>query len=261
MEEEEDDDDDDERMMNNGPSFGTFLRGTVAPQLDAQHLRVSRSEMSNVRVAVRVRPLSKREIDQGAKLVVEVDGDSVRVTNLKVPSYQEHDSRARIRQFVFDFCYWSVDGRCRQQYSSQEMIYEDLGSRVLDAVFEGFNACVLAYGQSGSGKTYTMMGYNGDLGLTPRICQGLFDRMMRAKDQKLNFRTEISFLEIYNERVGDLLRSAPAKRQRPAGLRVREHPKLGPCVQDLSRHVVTDFDTVQALIEKGIQNRQVARDS
>uniref|UniRef100_A0A3P9PBU1 Kinesin motor domain-containing protein n=1 Tax=Poecilia reticulata TaxID=8081 RepID=A0A3P9PBU1_POERE len=104
---------------------------------------------------------------------------------------------------------------------------------VLAGASEGYNVCLFAYGQTGSGKTYTMMGTPESIGLTPRICQ---------------------FLEIYNERVRDLLRGEQKKR---TSLRVREHPEKGPYVE-LSQHMVTDCKQAINLLEEGIANRMTA---
>ena len=113
-------------------------------------------------------------------------------------------------------------------------MFKDLGTDVLKAAFEGYNACIFAYGQTGSGKTYTMMGSQpGNVGLIPRICEGLFSKMNHDQENfRISYRTEVSYLEIYNERVRDLLRP-PVKGQPVHSLRVREHPKEGPYVQGL----------------------------
>ena len=113
-------------------------------------------------------------------------------------------------------------------------MFKDLGTDVLKAAFEGYNACIFAYGQTGSGKTYTMMGSQpGNVGLIPRICEGLFSKMSHDQENfRISYRTEVSYLEIYNERVRDLLRP-PVKGQPVHSLRVREHPKEGPYVQGL----------------------------
>lgn len=77
-------------------------------------------------------------------------------------------------------------------------------------------------------------------GLIPRICETLFSRMSAGKEQGTSYRTEVSYLEIYNETVKDLLRSSSA-----FNLKVREHPKQGPYVQDLSQHLVTDYSDIK----------------
>ncbi|XP_062865726.1 kinesin-like protein KIF16B isoform X2 [Trichomycterus rosablanca] len=101
-----------------------------------------------------------------------------------------------------------------------------------------------------------MMGNPGDVGLIPRICEGLFARIsgMTRRDEA-SFRTEVSYLEIYNERVRDLLRRKLAKTY---NLRVREHPKDGPYVEDLSKHLVQNYADVEELMEAGNINRTTA---
>ncbi|XP_067020405.1 kinesin-like protein KIF16B isoform X2 [Acropora muricata] len=101
-----------------------------------------------------------------------------------------------------------------------------------------------------------MMGQDSAPGLIPRICQGLYSRMDSSGDDKTEFRTEVSYLEIYNEKVGDLLR--PAKGKDKFNLKVREHPKEGPYVQDLTKHVVKDYQGIENLMVEGNTNRTVA---
>ncbi|KAK3563288.1 hypothetical protein QTP86_021155 [Hemibagrus guttatus] len=134
-------------------------------------------------------------------------------------------------------------------------VFQDLGMCVLAGAAEGYNVCLFAYGQTGSGKTYTMMGNPDSLGLTPRICQGLFRSGVDSPDGQ-TCRVEVSFLEIYNERVRDLLRGADQKK--PVALRVREHPEKGPYVQGLTQHVVEDYKQAADLLEAGIANRITA---
>lgn len=105
----------------------------------------------------------------------------------------------------------------------------------------GYNACVFAYGQTGSGKTFTMMGSAESQGLIPRICQAMFARMKIDQEMGTGYKTHVSYLEIYNERVKDLLGQCPSEH----GLRVREHKTLGPYVEDLSQHSVANYDEIQ----------------
>ncbi|XP_061651338.1 stAR-related lipid transfer protein 9 isoform X2 [Phyllopteryx taeniolatus] len=213
--------------------------------------------MANVKVAVRVRPLNARESADGGRLAVQVDDKFVRIQNVKLDPRADHavDSREKLLEFRFDYCYWSAqpeDPRC----ASQEEVFQDLGASVLAGASEGYNVCLFAYGQTGSGKTYTMMGTPDSTGLTPRICQGLFRSQDTLPDGQNSSRVEISFLEIYNERVRDLLGSSERKTR--TSLRVREHPEKGPYVQDLSQHVVSDCQQAVNLLEAGIANRITA---
>uniref|UniRef100_A0A3Q3IX78 Kinesin-like protein KIF16B n=1 Tax=Monopterus albus TaxID=43700 RepID=A0A3Q3IX78_MONAL len=212
--------------------------------------------MASVRVAVRVRPMNRREKDLTSKCIIKMEGTKTSITNLKLPDGIAGDSmRDRSKTFTYDFSYDSTD--CRSStFVSQEKVFKDLGSDVLRAAFEGYNACVFAYGQTGSGKSYTMMGTPGEAGLIPRICEGLFSRVSEAtRWDEASFRTEVSYLEIYNERVRDLLRR---KSTQTYNLRVREHPKDGPYVEDLSKHLVQNYSDVEELMEAGNINRTTA---
>ncbi|XP_075319385.1 kinesin-like protein KIF16B isoform X4 [Odontesthes bonariensis] len=212
--------------------------------------------MASVRVAVRVRPMNRREKDLTAKCIIKMDGTKTSITNLKIADGVAGDStRDRTKTFTYDFSYDSSD--CKSAaFISQEKVFRDLGSDVLKAAFEGYNACVFAYGQTGSGKSYTMMGTPGDAGLIPRFCEGLFSRIHEAtRWDEASFRTEVSYLEIYNERVRDLLRR---KSTQTYNLRVREHPKDGPYVEDLSKHLVQNYSDVEELMEAGNINRTTA---
>uniref|UniRef100_A0A4W4GFP1 Kinesin-like protein KIF16B n=1 Tax=Electrophorus electricus TaxID=8005 RepID=A0A4W4GFP1_ELEEL len=200
--------------------------------------------------------MNPREKELSAQCIINMEGNKTTITNSKIPDGMTGDSmRERTKTFTYDFSYDSGDCMA-SSFVSQEKVFKDLGSDVLKAAFEGYNACIFAYGQTGSGKSYTMMGSPGDVGLIPRICEGLFTRIsgMTRRDEA-SFRTEVSYLEIYNERVRDLLRRKLAKTY---NLRVREHPKDGPYVEDLSKHLVQNYADVEELMEAGNINRTTA---
>ncbi|XP_063774595.1 kinesin-like protein KIF16B isoform X2 [Pseudophryne corroboree] len=212
--------------------------------------------MASVKVAVRVRPMNRREKDLEAKFIIEMEGKKTKITNIKLPDGVTGDSgRDRTKTFTYDFSYFSADSK-NSNYVSQEWVFKDLGTDVLKSAFEGYNACVFAYGQTGSGKSYTMMGNPSDSGLIPRICEGLFSKIAEiTRSGDASFRTEVSYLEIYNERVRDLLRRKSSK---TFNLRVREHPKEGPYVEDLSKHLVQNYSDVEELMDAGNINRTTA---
>ncbi|KAG8014507.1 Kinesin-like protein KIF16B, partial [Nibea albiflora] len=194
--------------------------------------------------------------DLTATSIIKMEGNKTSITNLKLSDgISSESTRDRTKTFTYDFSYDSTD--CKSStFVSQEKVFKDLGSDVLKAAFEGYNACVFAYGQTGSGKSYTMMGNPGDAGLIPRFCEGLFSRISDATRWDVaSFRTEVSYLEIYNERVRDLLRR---KSTQTYNLRVREHPKDGPYVEDLSKHLVQNYSDVEELMEAGNINRTTA---
>ncbi|XP_051166483.1 uncharacterized protein LOC127284835 [Leptopilina boulardi] len=210
--------------------------------------------MANIKVAVRVRPISERELNfTGSKIVVRAQSNEISLTNLKVSSWKTGDSRERIKTYGFDYCFDSSNSET-ENYATQSKIYETLGESVLDSVFAGYNACLVAYGQSSSGKTYTMMGTKDDPGLTPRLCKGIFSRIAQEEGNDKTFQASVSYLEIYNERVRDLLKPTTSA----GGLRVREHPRLGPYVQGLTRHKVSNLGSLMSYVEEGIKARKTA---
>ena len=155
--------------------------------------------------------------------------------------------------FAFDKSYWSFDKNA-PNYAGQANLHEDLGKPLLDNAFQGYNNCIFAYGQTGSGKSYSMMGYGKDAGIIPSICQDMFRRITELQaDKNLRCTVEVSYLEIYNERVRDLLN--PANK---GNLKVREHPSTGPYVEDLAKLVVGSFQEIEHLMDEGNKARTVA---
>lgn len=91
-----------------------------------------------------------------------------------------------------------------------------------------------------------MMGYGEDIGIIPRTCEELFNRINQNTDSSVTFAAEVSYIEIYNEKVRDLLNP-----KNKGNLKVREHPSTGPYVEDLSRLVVRSFDDINHLMDEG----------
>ncbi|TRZ09790.1 hypothetical protein HGM15179_017324 [Zosterops borbonicus] len=203
---------------------------------------------ASVKVAVRVRPFSARESSRQAKCVIQMRGNTTCITNPKL-------AKDATKQFTFDYSYWSHTSEEDPNFASQRRVYQDIGEEMLAHAFEGYNVCILAYGQTGAGKSYTMMGRQepGQRGIIPQLCEDLFTRVAREESPELSFSVEVSYLEIYCERVRDLLN--PKSR---GGLRVREHPLLGPYVQDLSRLAVASFADIADLMDSGNKARTVA---
>ncbi|RDL37667.1 p-loop containing nucleoside triphosphate hydrolase [Venustampulla echinocandica] len=209
----------------------------------------------NIKVVVRVRPFNGRELDRGAKCIVQMKGSQ---TVLVPPA--EADSRggknskdAGQKVFAFDKSYWSFD-RGDSHYAGQDDLHNDLGKPLLDNAFQGYNNCIFAYGQTGSGKSYSMMGYGKEAGVIPKICQDMFERIdQMQQDKHLRYTVEVSYLEIYNERVRDLLNPSTK-----GNLKVREHPSTGPYVEDLAKLVVSSFNEIEHLMDEGNKARTVA---
>jgi kinesin family member 1 len=140
-------------------------------------------------------------------------------------------------------------------FATQEMVYADIGEEMLQHSFDGYNVCIFAYGQTGAGKSYTMMGRQeeGQEGIIPIICQDLFKRIQETTTEEQKYSVEVSYMEIYCERVRDLLNP-----KNKGNLRVREHPALGPYVEDLSKLAVTSYQDIHDIIDEGNKARTVA---
>ncbi|XP_077133872.1 kinesin-like protein KIF14 isoform X2 [Ranitomeya variabilis] len=205
------------------------------------------AENCAVTVAVRVRPFSGREVNEKAAQVVFMNGQE---TIIQYPDSKQNHS------FLYDFSFSSFE-KSDPSYASQKKVYEKLAAPLLDWSLLGYNTCLFAYGQTGSGKSYTMMGFGEDLGIIPRFCEHLFSQIQAVK-QKVSFHLEMSYFEVYNEKIHDLLVFKADNGQKKQPLRVREHPLLGPYVEDLSTNVVSSFQDIQSWLELGNKQRATA---
>uniref|UniRef100_A0A8C3AJL0 Kinesin family member 13B n=1 Tax=Cyclopterus lumpus TaxID=8103 RepID=A0A8C3AJL0_CYCLU len=156
--------------------------------------------------------------------------------------------------FAYDYCFWSMDENDKERFAGQEVVFQCLGESLLHNAFQGYNACIFAYGQTGSGKSYTMMGSGDQPGLIPRLCSALFERTQKEQREEECFTVEVSYMEIYNEKVRDLLDPKGGKQT----LRVREHKVLGPYVDGLSRLAVASYKDIESLMSEGNKSRTVA---
>ncbi|KAM9310605.1 kinesin-like protein KIF13A isoform 2-T2 [Pholidichthys leucotaenia] len=207
---------------------------------------------SKVKVAVRVRPMNRREIELNTKCVVDME-DNQTVLH-PPPSNAKGESRKQPKVFAFDHCFWSMDESNVPKYAGQEVVFKCLGEGVLENAFQGYNACIFAYGQTGSGKSFSMMGNGEQPGLIPRLCCSLFERVQRDTNESHSFKVEVSYMEIYNEKVRDLLDPKGSRQS----LKVREHKVLGPYVDGLSQLAVTSFEDIEVLLSEGNKSRTVA---
>ncbi|CAH1637814.1 unnamed protein product [Spodoptera littoralis] len=155
--------------------------------------------MSNVKLAIRVRPFSERELKSEkdrVPVVNVVDSNTVTITNIKVSISGAGDSRERIRQYYADYTFDSFCPVTHPSYASQEKVFESIGQEVISSVSRGCSACVLAYGQSATGKTHTMMGSDAQPGLVPRLCKALYE--LQPFDFTIRF--EVGFTHTINLR-------------------------------------------------------------
>uniref|UniRef100_A0A3Q3LX76 plus-end-directed kinesin ATPase n=1 Tax=Mastacembelus armatus TaxID=205130 RepID=A0A3Q3LX76_9TELE len=203
---------------------------------------------ASVKVAVRVRPFNSREIEKESKCIIQMSGNTTTIINPK----QAKDNKS----FNFDYSYWSHTTPEDVNYASQMQVYKDIGEEMLLHAFEGYNVCIFAYGQTGAGKSYTMMGkqdVKDQQGIIPLLCEDLFTKISDNTDNSMSYSVEVSYMEIYCERVRDLLNP-----KNKGNLRVREHPLMGPYVEDLSKLAVTSYNDIQDLMDSGNKARTVA---
>ena len=175
---------------------------------------------ARVKVALRIRPLNAREVAAGHRCVLEPvgangvviwDPTSYDALNGAQNTYNI-DPSCWSRNFHYDYCLWSTDPTA-DAFASQETVFHTVGQPVVQHTVDGFNTCVLAYGQTGAGKTWSMLG-SGDgnpeeFGLIPRICYGLFEAFEAALAaqhsataggvEAAGTTVDFSYLEIYNE--------------------------------------------------------------
>ncbi|XP_064310849.1 kinesin-like protein KIF14 [Phalacrocorax carbo] len=229
---------------------------SLKPREKTQSLAESKSteedvfkvENSKVIVAVRVRPFSNREKNESSLPVISMSGSETAVRN---------PATNQVYSFSYDFSFWSFD-KCHPNFASQSMIYKTLAVPLLERAFEGYNTCLFAYGQTGSGKSYTMMGFDEDRGIIPRLCEDLFTQIAQMDKQQVLYHLEMSFFEVYNEKIHDLLVFKAESRQKKQPLRVREHPVLGPYVEGLTVNVVSSYSDIQSWLELGNKQRATA---
>nr|XP_006637740.1 PREDICTED: kinesin-like protein KIF1A isoform X13 [Lepisosteus oculatus] len=203
---------------------------------------------ASVKVAVRVRPFNSREMARDSKCIIQMSGNTTTIVNPKQPK--------ETKSFNFDYSYWSHTTPEDINYASQQQVYRDIGEEMLEHAFEGYNVCIFAYGQTGAGKSYTMMGKQekDQQGIIPQLCEDLFSRINDSNnDNSMSYSVEVSYMEIYCERVRDLLNP-----KNKGNLRVREHPLMGPYVEDLSKLAVTSYNDIQDLMDSGNKARTVA---
>ncbi|XP_027948514.1 kinesin-like protein KIF18B isoform X1 [Eumetopias jubatus] len=207
-------------------------------------------EDSKVRVVVRVRPPTLRELESQRRPVVQVVDERVLVFDPEEPDRgflglkcgSTHDGpkkKGRDLTFVFD--------RIFGEGATQQDVFQHTTHSVLDSFLQGYNCSVFAYGATGAGKTHTMLGREGDPGIMYLTTMELYRRLEAHQEEK-RFEVLISYQEVYNEQIHDLLE--------PKGpLAIREDPDKGVVVQGLSFHQPTSAEQLLELLTRGNRNR------
>lgn len=168
-------------------------------------------------------------------------------------------------KFTFDYSFWSHDGfevdetgyfhPVDSKYADQKMVFDLLGKQILDNAWEGYNCCLFAYGQTGAGKSYSMVGYKTNKGIVPISCDEIFRRINSTKSSSKQYEVTVSMLEIYNEKVQDLL--IPISSRPQTGLKIRESKTLGIFVEGLTKYPVETYEEIEKKMEDSYQNRTI----
>lgn len=190
----------------------------------------------NVRVFIRIRPLTKKEVSEG--------NDNVIICDHKENLIALKKNGEHTKPFKFDHIFGPP--------TTQLEMYKMTAFPIVEKVLEGYNGTIFAYGQTGTGKTYTMVGNHlvPELkGIVPNTFSHIFSQISRASEEK-SFVVKVTYLEIYNEEVRDLLAQNPTKK-----LAIRERKDIGVYVKDLMGFTVDSIQAVTELINRGNKNR------
>ncbi|XP_014822994.1 PREDICTED: kinesin-like protein KIF3B [Poecilia mexicana] len=193
-----------------------------------------------VKVVVRCRPMNDKEKASKFEQMVSVD---VKLGQIMVRNPREASEHPKV--FTFDSVY-----DCN---SKQIDLYDETFRPLVDSVLLGFNGTIFAYGQTGTGKTYTMEGVRNDperRGVIPNSFEHIFTHISRSQNQQYLVRA--SYLEIYQEEIRDLLSKDQSHR-----LELRERPDTGVYVKDLSSFVTKSAREIEHVMNVGNQNRSV----
>ncbi|XP_066119519.1 kinesin-like protein KIF18B isoform X1 [Saccopteryx bilineata] len=205
---------------------------------------------STVRVVVRVRPPTPRELESQRRPVIQVVDKQVLVFDPEEPDGgylglkwgSIHDGsrkKGKDLTFVFD--------RVFGEAATQQDVFQHTTHKILDSFLQGYNCSVFAYGATGAGKTHTMLGREGDPGIMYLTTMELYRRLEALQEEK-QFEVLISYQEVYNEQIHDLLE--------PKGpLAIREDPDKGVVVQGLSFHQPATAEQLLEMLTRGNRNR------
>ncbi|KAF1795756.1 Kinesin-like protein [Phytophthora cactorum] len=175
----------------------------------------------NVQVAVRVRPFNEREKSMESTSCIRM----VKETQQTIITDPETNIE---KAFTFDYSYNSFAPPSDPAHASQQTVWEDIGIKVLEHAWNGFNVSLFAYGQTG---------YGSDKGIIPKASAVIFERI-EANPSEITFKVEASMMEIYNERVKDLFNPSSDN------LKVRDHPSQGPYAEGLTRSAVSSYSEI-----------------
>ena len=209
----------------------------MTPSKQIQNFSQPSTSNSNVKVICRFRPLNDKEKENTKDLCITyIDEEQVEIK-----------SKNEYNNFTFQF------DKIFNTMSTQKEIYDYSAKELVDSVLSGYNATIFAYGQTASGKTYTMQGQLNSPereGIIPRMVRHVFHNIMLS-DSDIEYTVKVSIIEIYMEKIRDLIDLSKTN------LNIREKDKE-IYIEDLSEHYVSSEEDVIELIRIGSENRTTA---
>ncbi|XP_015683963.1 kinesin-like protein KIF3C, partial [Protobothrops mucrosquamatus] len=194
-----------------------------------------------LKVVVRCRPMNRKEEATGYERILDMDVKLGQVT-IRNPKASPGELA---KTFTFDAVYDAT--------SKQADLYDETVRPLIDSVLQGFNGTIFAYGQTGTGKTYTMQGVWADpekRGVIPISFEHIFTHISRSQNQQYLVRA--SYLEIYQEEIRDLLAKDQSKK-----MELKENPETGVYIKDLSSFVTKNVKEIEHVMNLGNQTRSV----
>jgi len=214
----------------------SFCIGANGEREKTMRVDWSQPASKRIHVVVRVRPLNMREIKEEAKDIIYMDEINHECTLACPPGRQNGSARKSIT-FVFDRCY---NGN-----TNTAQVYNEIPYSLTQSFLEGYNATVFAYGQTGSGKSFTMQEDPDHIGIIPRSIVHIFEGKTAEEDEDTMYDVRVSYIEIYNEEIRDLLADDPTVK-----LEIK-----GDKVAGLNVHPVDSISSCAHLLKVGIANR------
>ncbi|EFJ29284.1 hypothetical protein SELMODRAFT_783, partial [Selaginella moellendorffii] len=200
-----------------------------------------------VQVVVRCRPMSHQEAMDGRQCCIVVDQQE-KTIEVSGDGRRGSSNDSNIKVFTFDRVY---DSKC-----TQNQLYQEVAHPIVQSVMHGYNGTVLAYGQTASGKTYTMEGFDDSpelRGIIPHAFEEIFSHISQSQSSD-RFLVRASYLEIYNEEIRDLLAPSTSPGAR---LELKESPDAGVYVRNLTCLTVHSLSDIIRLLMVGKKNRSV----
>ena len=204
-----------------------------------KHVEEMKKGTYSILVAVRCRPLNQKEKEISRYETINIIQRKLII--LKDPNYlnNPNNSRSKHQSLAFDFVF--------DKFESQKQIFNNTTKFLIDGIINGFNATVFAYGATGSGKTYTMLGNEENEGIMPLTLKELFTKIKNYPNRIYNIK--LCYLEIYNENIKDLLLNGNDN------LDLREDPNKGIIINNITEIEVKSAEHILNILKMGNKNR------